>query len=190
MEVVKIKKKQRIRFERIQSIFTMRRQKKTIREISKICACSPSTVSATLTKYRHPDPRTWRGMNRYEKAKYVWDQQKATARSKRRYRGHIADAWMRTYVEEKLTTEGWSPEIISNKLKIEHGKSLSTNTIYRYVKKNRARLTKCLWYKGKPRKQRIAHRRGTLRKHERAEKKRITERNRSSRSVVSLILFM
>lgn len=166
----------RMRLDRIQSIFKMHELGYKNREIARMCACSASTVSATLNNYKHPDEPIWKGMSCYERAKYVWDMQKATARSKKRFWGNICNSEVRDYVEEKLVVEEWSPEIISSKITEEIGKSTSTNTIYRYVKRNGARLKRHLYERGKPRKQRISHRRGRLKQREHVDKKYIDQR--------------
>ena len=166
----------RMRLPRIQSIFKMREAGLTYREIARRNSCSASTVSDTLNKYKHPDAETWSGMCCYERAKYVWDMQRSTARSKKRFRGHICDKAKRNYVEDKLIREEWSPEIISNRIEGAIGKSVSTNSIYRYVKREGRRLRKHLYEKGKPRRQRVTHRRGGFRKREKIDKKYIDQR--------------
>jgi IS30 family transposase len=112
----------------------------------------------------------------YEKAKYVWDMQKAGARGKKRFRGQIRDVEKRLYIEKGLIDKEWSPEIIKNKMPEEIGKTTSVSTIYRYVKRNSARLKRHLYERGKPRKQRVAHRRGRFKHRERLEKKYIDQR--------------
>lgn len=174
MEVIDTGK--RIRLDRIQSIFKMRELGKTNREIARAMWCSASTVSDTLNLYKHPDEYIWKGMSCYERAKYVWDKQKANARGKKRFKGQIKDLKKRLYVEESLIDKEWSPEIISSKIKQEIGKTISVNTIYRYVKRNGARLKRYLYEKGKPRKQRITHRRGRFKQRERVSKKYIDQR--------------
>lgn len=174
MEIIDNSK--RIRLDRIQSIHKMHELGKTNREVAQLCRCSASTVSDTLNQYRHSDKDIWGGMCCYEKAKYVWDKQKARARAKKRFKGQIWDVEKRQYVEHKLVDKEWSPEIISNKMREETGEKISVNTIYRYVKRNGARLRQYLYEKGKPRRQRIAHRRGRLKQRERIDKKYIDQR--------------
>ncbi len=87
MEIIDLRN--RMRLNRIQSIFKMHEMEKTNREVPRACRCSASTVSDTLNLYRHSDKHIWQGMCSYEKAKYVWDMQKARARAKKRFRGHI-----------------------------------------------------------------------------------------------------
>lgn len=166
----------RMRLDRIQSIFKMHEMEKTNREVARACRVSASTISDTLNLYQHPDKRIWQEMCCYEKAKYVWDMQKARARAKKRFRGHIGDREKRQYVEKKLVEKEWSPEIISRKMPEEIGQTISTNTVYRYVNSNGARLRRHLHEKGKPRKQRIAHRRGRFKQRERPQKKYIDQR--------------
>lgn len=171
-----IDKSKRMRLDRIQCIFKMHANKKTNREVARLCRCSASTVSDTLNLYRHPDKDIWEGMCCYEKAKYVWDMQKASARGKKRFKGQIGDFKKRQYVEKGLIDKEWSPEIIAYKMREETGKKISVNTIYRYVKRNGTRLKKHLYEKGKPRKQRVAHRRGRFKQRERIDKKYIDKR--------------
>lgn len=173
---------ERMRLDRIQSIFKMRKIGRTIREIGIGCRCSPSTVSETLNKYKHKCGETWEYMNSYEKAKYVYDKQKAAVRGRRRFKGHIRDAQKREYVEDKLINKEWSPEIISHKIWEEKGLHISTNSIYRYVKKEGRRLKQHLYERGKPRRQRVTHRRGRFRKPQLIEKVYIDKRPESINS--------
>lgn len=162
--------KRRMQLHRIQSIFKMHEHGKTNREISRWVGCSASTVSATLNKYRHPDAMVWSGMSSYEKAKYVWDMQKAQARGKRRFKGHIADVRRRKYIIEKLVKEKWSPEAISHLAPSEV--KVSTATIYRFLKKEGKYLREHLYEKGKPRRQRVANRRGRFSNKQVVDKKK------------------
>ena len=139
----------RMRLNRIQSIFKMHELGHKNRDIARMCHCSASTVSDTLNLYKHSEAMVWNGMCCYEKAKYVWDKMKASARTKTRYSGKISDWSIREYVEDKLINEEWSPAIISFKIKEEKGKSVATNTIYRYVKRNGGKFKKHLWEKAK-----------------------------------------
>ena len=174
MEVLNDQK--RMRLDRIQSIFKLHKLGHQNREIAQMCSCSASTVSNTLNLYRHPEDEVWNGMNCYERAKYVWDMQKAKARGKKRFRGQIRDRKIREYVEDKLINFEWSPEIISAKIEEELGKSIGVNTIYRYIKRNGGRFRKYLWEKGKARRQRVGHRRGRFKKKEPVDKKYIDQR--------------
>ena len=174
MEIVDNRK--RIRLDRIQSIFKMQELGKTNRQIARLCLCSASTVSTTPSRYSHPDSAIWVAMTCYEKAKYVWDKQKAAARGKKRFRGQICDVDKRLYVEQGLIDKGWSPEIIASKLQEEKGKKIAINTIYRYVKSNGRRLKQYLYERGKPRRQRVTHRRGRFKNKERIDKKYIDQR--------------
>lgn len=174
MEINNIGK--RIRIERIQSIFKMHEDSKTNREIARCNWCSASTVSAVLNDYKHPHWAVWAGMSWCEKASHVYCKQQAGARAKKHNKWHIKDEEVRRHVEMGLIDKGWSPEIISAKMPEEIGKKVSTNTIYRYIRRNGARLKCYLYEKGKPRKQRVTHRRGRFSNKERAEKKYIDQR--------------
>jgi IS30 family transposase len=149
---------------------------KTNREIAKACRCSASTVSETLNKYKHEEAEVWESYGSYEKARHVWEQEMAVARSKNHFRGHIRSVTKRQYVKEKLINAGWSPEIISKRIEIERGLKLSTNTIYRYVKANRKELQEYLYHHGQPYRQRVGHRRGGIKKPKRMAKKYIDQR--------------
>ena len=166
----------RIRLDRIQSIFKMHELKQKNREIARKVGCSPSTISDVLNVYKHPVEEVWESMTCYEKAKYVFDKQKAKVRNKNRRKGNIKDKRKREYVERRLIEDEWSPEIISAEMKKDINETISTSTIYRYIKYNRPSLRKYLYRKGKVRKQRVAHRRGTLRQKQKAEKTYIDQR--------------
>lgn len=169
-------KAERMRLDRIQSIFKMHELGETNRDIAKLCKCSASTVSDTLNKYRHDEEIVWSALSCYEKAKYVWDRQKAASRAKNRVHGHIRDVEIEEYVERSLVVQGYSPEIISNEMKKELGKGVSTSTIYRYVNTERQSLRRYLHEKGKPRRARICHRRGRFKRQEKVEKTYIDQR--------------
>lgn len=168
--------RRRMQLTRIQDVFVMHELGKSNREIARELKVSASTVSETLNKYQHPRWRTWRGMNVSEKARYVYEAQKAAARGKKRFRGHVPDVKKRDYIVECLTERGWSPEIIASSMYEEIVKTVSVNTIYRYVKVHGRELRQYLHEQGKPRKQRVANRRGRFARKGQPEKSYIDQR--------------
>ena len=160
MESKKEKKYKRLELFELQSIFVMKSQGKGVREIAKLLHRGASSVSNVLNKHRHPHGGTWLRMSALERAKYVFDGMKRN-RSRRRKLGHIRRVKLREYVVDKLVNEGLSPEEISKTI-VKHlpGEKVSTKTIYTFIKKERPYLAKYLFEKGKPRRQRVMHRRG------------------------------
>jgi IS30 family transposase len=82
-------------------------------------------------------------------------------RRNRKKLGRLKDAEVKSYVYEKLTKEGLTPEEISNEIQVDlPGKKISFKTIYNYTKRSDTSLKAYLVEKGKKRRQRVADRRG------------------------------
>lgn len=155
----------RLELAEVQQIFLMRSENKSIREISRLVDRSPSTVSRTLNKYRHPSPKVWLQMTVFERAKYSYDRMVKGRQPDRMWkRQRMRDDFIREYVVTKLLDEHWSPEEISERLSLDHtDKSISFKTIYNFVKHERCDLQEYLTERGTPRRQRVCHRRGRIR---------------------------
>lgn len=160
MQKEKSNKYKRLNLFEVQAIYEMRSNGKSIREITKAIKRSTKTVWVVINNYCHPFGRVWLKMTTLEKAKHVYDEMR-----KRRKRagnhGHLKDVVLRNYVINKLVDEHWSPEAISAKVKQAlPDKTISTKTIYNFIKYERRDLKEYLIERGKPRRQRVTHRRG------------------------------
>ena len=167
---------------RLQTIFLMRKHGKKNREIAKTCGCSASTVSDVLNKYKHPNKLVWDKMSVHKKAKYVWEIQRSNIRSKKKKSKKMDNLKVTNYVYKRLIDDEWSPEMIEMSIKKDLGISLSADSIYRYIKLNRKDLVKYFYYRGKSRKQRVTHRRSSIKKKTRGKKKYIDQRGKKVES--------
>jgi IS30 family transposase len=159
----------------VQDIFVMNSNGKSIRQISRATRRSPSTVHRVLTGYMPLSARVWLAMNVWERARHVYMALKEASQGGGNH-GRLRDSAVRDYVLTKLVEEHWSPEeIAARMLKDMPGSSISAKTIYNFLKHERADLKKYLMEKGKPRRQRITHRRGRI-KQGAAKKRSIHDR--------------
>lgn len=143
----------------VQAIFKMRSDRYTVQRISELLNRSKSTISNVLNKYKSANLIVWRKMCPYTKAKYVYDKLEANRRRQGR-RGYLTSQVIRDHVISKLIKEQWSPEQISNSMESVLGKKVCTKTIYNFTKYERVDLKQYLSERGKPRRQRVCHRRG------------------------------
>ena len=99
----------------------------SIRKIAKELGRSPSTISRELNR---PEALYYRG-------KYIGSQTDKKVRenwkkSHQRPNRYLELRWVQDFIKNSLKY-GYSPEIISNQLKTEHGIPLSHETIYIYI---------------------------------------------------------
>ena len=147
----------------VQQIYVMRGQRQSIREIAACVRRSTSTVHRVIRKYCHPSNAVWRGMSALERAKYAQDKLKMKRRTGGNH-GRLRSRVVREYVLSKLIEEHWSPEEIAGRILIDiPGQSIAPQTIYNFIKYERSDLSRFLMERGKPRRQRVAHRRGRFR---------------------------
>lgn len=166
----------RLGLSELETIFVMRERKESIQAIYERIGRSKSTVSEALNKYRHPSWKVWTDMSPIERARHVYERQQETRERIYKGRSRIKDAQIREYVLNKLIVEHWSPESIAGRISIDRpGKTISTKTIYNYIKHERKDLVTYLAERGKPRRQRVMHRRGRL-KQGAPKKRSIDER--------------
>lgn len=157
----------------LEGIYVMRISGKTIQEIAKILFRSASTICEALNKYQHPSWRVWMAMDAFERARHVFRRMKEN-RSRQGNHGHLKDEQARKYVVDRLVDEQWSPEKIAGRMAIERPEiAVTTKTIYNFTKYERKDLQRYLYERGKPRRQRVANRRGRFRQG--APKKRSIE---------------
>lgn len=160
MEVTKESEYERLSLQELQVIYVMKGAGASIRRMGESVGRAPSTVSKALNWYCHPSPKVWLNMTPLERAKHVFDEMRCN-RHRSRFGGHIGDVVVREYVIRRLVDDHWSPEIIEAKIGEEFpGKSVCAKTIYTFIKKERRDLLQYLPERGKPRRQRVMHRRG------------------------------
>jgi len=153
----------RLELWQVQEIFVMSSQQRSIREISRITRRSISTVHRILNKYRPPSWQVWCGMDVWQRARYVYTALKSESRKGGNH-GRLRDPVKRNYVLTKLAIEHWSPEEIAGRMPLElSGASITAKTIYNFIKYERSDLKEFLMQRGKPQRQRVAHRRGRFR---------------------------
>lgn len=150
------------RFER-DLAYEMRANGSSLRVIGQHIGKDKSSVWRELRRNRDPVPGRWRLKNCYQKSA------DADARAKRRRkrageRKRLKNREIRSFVIEKLTKEQWSPQQIEDGIAGEHpGCSISARAIYNFIKFERPLLRAHLRLRGKPRRQRVVHRRGKFR---------------------------
>ena len=112
--------------------------------IAKVLKVNKSTISRELR-------RNSRGVSDYDSshaAKIAWHR-RSLASSGKAFR-RVTKRMLR-YIRDKLN-EGWSPEVISGRMKIDLGAQISHVKVYRYIqrdKQNNGELFKQLPYQGK-----------------------------------------
>lgn len=127
-------------------LYALVEQGMSFREASKVLNRSHTTLSR---EYKRNAP--------YLHGEYI--PIRAHKRSKERGRKQRLKAPLKSpeillYVRQKLREDGWSPEAISNRLKLEKGLSIHPETVYRYIyhpNNRREELWRYLTYKRKKR---------------------------------------
>lgn len=142
-------------------IYEMRRFGKSFREISRRLGRSKSTVSACVNWRPREPVKNWTFMSSVEKAEY---QYRSRLKKKRapRTKKLTKDSELLDFVVKKLTGTAFSPEDVAYMAGTELNKKLCAKTIYTFIKTERKELKKHLLEEGKPRRQRVTHRRGKL----------------------------
>lgn len=147
----------------VQQIYVMRGQGKSIREVAECLGRAASTVHRVISKYRHPSSAVWREMSLLERAKYSYEKLKAKRRGGGNH-GRLRNQLVRGYVLAKLIDEHWSPEEIAGRITIDIADvSITSQTIYNFIRYERSDLRRFLMERGKPRRQRVVHPRGRFR---------------------------
>ena len=113
---------------------------KKVSEIAEALGRDKSTISRELKRNSSPGYKKYLSHRAHLRA-----EERRGAASKRK---RLKDELIRQYVEEKLLI-GWSPELISGRIEIEHpGDSISYEAIYQYIyhdeTSNREELIGCL----------------------------------------------
>lgn len=111
------------------------RMKKSLRQIAKDLGRNVSVISREIKNYSTSD-------GAYQS---TWAKNRSAIKRKQcRIRNRIDDYEIRAYIEQKLKL-GWSPEQIAGRLPLEiPGKTISYETIYQFIFKNRRDLTEYL----------------------------------------------
>jgi len=105
-------------------------------------------------------------------------QKRRTSRKKQRLKSKA----IRDYVQDRII-EGWSPELIAGKLKLDHpGLKTNYESIYQWIYKERRELIKYLYYNGEKRNRKRASKRSNRSKPGYVAKTSIDQRPRSVNS--------
>jgi len=142
-------------------IYEMRNEGKSFREIGERLSRSESTVWECV-KWRPKEPVPWSRMSNVQRAEYQYRCRKRSQR-KPRAKKLIKDQELQFFVVSKLSVGAFSPEEVAYLAKLETGKTICAKTIYNFIKEEKKELKKYLLESGKPRRQRVTHRRGKLR---------------------------
>ena len=129
-------------------IYRMHKQGKKIQEIAKSSNLSESSISREL-KLLRSSHREIRILDYKSQAEHFHQESKLRRKNcgKNKY-VELKSSAIYKYVEFKLEL-GFSPEIISNRLRIEVGEKISPETIYQFIYKHRRDWIKYLVRKGK-----------------------------------------
>lgn len=130
-------------------------------EIARYLGRTRSTISRLFARDKTYLIGTWNIMTSYEKAMHAWEQARKRA-SRSRQRARLKEERIRKIVVFILCRWHWSPETISEFLR-EYGLRISAKAIYNFVKYERPTLIEYLKLRGKPRRQRVARPRSSLR---------------------------
>jgi len=156
-----------------QVIHSMRRDGKSMREISRFIGVNVSTISRELERNRAPIKLgLYKAMDKAQYADNVARQRlKERKRDKRGaiLRPDVCDHIISELVDKK------SPEAIAGSMEKTLGMRVSCATIYRWIKRNDPILQQYLFEKGKKRRQQVSSRRGRFQQAA-APKKSIHER--------------
>src|SRR4030066_386796 len=120
----------------MEMLFEGRKQSEIARELGR----GKSTISRELKRNSSPEYKKYLSHRAHLRA----EERRCDASKRKR----LKDDLIRQYVEEKLRI-GWSPELISGRIEIEHpGDSISYEAIYQYIyhdeTSNREELIGCL----------------------------------------------
>jgi len=122
-----MKKYKQLNLDQRYTIKRMLEQGYTQKAISNAIGKSESTVSRELK--RNVNMRG-RGANQYDP---VRAQKKTDKRHKEKPKHYRLEEWHLIYIRDKLINERWSPELISQRGKLEYGDFVSHETIYKYI---------------------------------------------------------
>jgi IS30 family transposase len=139
-------------------IYEMFGEGKSFREIGSRLKRSVSTVFG-IVKWRPKEPVPWYRMSNVQKAEYQYRSRKKQQRGPR-IKKLVKDQELQSFVVNKLTEGAFSPEEVSYLAKQRLGRTVCAKTIYNFIREERQELKKYLLEGGKPRRQRIVHRRG------------------------------
>jgi len=155
-----IKKRTALTLSMRQSLWMMKSERISIREIGRRLGICPSVVSRELKRNSLPVHISCH-LTPLERAREAHDKAKRRCREKRRGK-RKAKPLMSVFkhIGEKLH-DGWSPETIANTFSNHFPtKTISTSTIYRMIKQDAPELIKHLPEHGEKRRARVVNRRG------------------------------
>jgi IS30 family transposase len=105
-------------------------------EIARLMARHPSTISRELK--RNSDSRCVHPYVANRAMRFAHQRRIAKGKSERKIQGELQ------YVVESLLHQGWSPEQISGRVRLERGETLAFETIYQHVLRDATGLRKLL----------------------------------------------
>jgi IS30 family transposase len=161
MKTEKTSQYKRLSLPEIELIYVMRSEGRKIREISRKVNRGVQTVHNVLKGYRHTYGICWRKSSAFDKALHVYREIKSNRKRQGRKK-IVSNPAIEEHVIKRLVDDQWSPEQIAANIEADIGKKISARTIYTFTKKCRPDLKQYLFEKGKPRRQRVVHRRGTF----------------------------
>jgi len=134
-------------------LHVMRSRGLSFREIGRILDRPAGTLCKELKRNRSVSPRIWREMSPLERSSEAHRMACARAKKSRqreRFQGILREAAFLEWVADKLINEKWSPEIIANNVyRYRLGETVSTSTLYRFIKFHWREMIRELPRKGK-----------------------------------------
>ena len=157
------------------TIHEMRASGRKVSEISRIVGRPKGTVSKELSRHEQGRTLTWTRLSGSERARIAEERAKSNAK-RRGAKRKLENPVLKEFVLKGLCDEHWSPEAIEHRSRMEGlPVTACAKTIYTWIKRDRTECLPFLRRRGKPRRQRVGHRRGKFRQGAPA-KRRASER--------------
>ena len=135
----------------------------SVREIGRRLNRSPSTISTEMRACKEDLGRLYGEIGPLERARERTQRVKERRRRSRR-RERLKSKAIREHVIKRIMEDRWSPEGISERIGDSlPGAEISARAIRYFIKVERPQLMAYLPERGKPKRQRVKHRRGKLR---------------------------
>lgn len=173
----KQQKYKRLSVEELITVFVMYREEKRFHEIGKKLNRSHNTIRNAVNNYRHRCAKTWSRMDPLSKARYVKNKMSDKRQGAGRRELIVNNRKLIEFIIDCLVNLRFSPEQVATKVKAELGLTVSTKSIYNYIKKHRKSLKHYLRHKGVPARQRVKHRRSRFYLKSVPKKRYIEERS-------------
>lgn len=150
-----------------QILYTMIARGVSLRAIAKILDRSPGTLSKELKRNWGFSVRAWQLLSPLEKAAAAHKraQERASqSRSRERYRGILREVSFQRWMVERLSVDKWSLETVANSSwRFRPDSSVSTSTLYRFVKAESRNLIQFLPRRGKKYRRHLSDRKSVFR---------------------------